>query len=121
MIGAIYGIGKWLFTNKEGKFSFSLGKLAAAIGIPMLANYTSQATTGKGLLENINTARKTGKMPWSNKVLDQATPLEKIALNQNMLQFVLLGVPFSTLAQCSSPSIGPITRIDMGKLKDYYT
>lgn len=87
----------------------------------MLANYASQATTGKGLLENINTARKTGEMPWNSEVLDQAAPLEKIALNQSMLQFVLLGVPFSTLAQCSSPATGNITRIDLGKLKDYYT
>ncbi len=121
MIGAAILVGKWLFTNKEWKFGFSLGKIAAAIGLPMLANYASQAATGKWLLENINTFRRTGVAPWNSKAFDQATGIEKIAVNQSMLQFVLLGVPFSTLAQCSSPAMGNITHIDTGKLKDYYT
>ncbi len=121
MIGAAILVGKRLFTNKEWKFGFSLGKIATAIGLPMLANYASQAATGKWLLENINTFRRTGVAPWNSKAFDQATGIEKIAVNQSMLQFVLLGVPFSALAQCSSPAMGNITHIDTGKLKDYYT
>ena len=52
--------------------------------------------------------------------MSQSSTVEKMAIGQNMLQFVLLGVPFSTLAQCCSPATGIVSRIDSSKLKTYY-
>lgn len=76
--------------------------------------------TGKSFLQNLETAWRTGKMPWSTDNLDQASPIEKIAYGQNAIQFVLLGVPYSALSQCCSPSTGLITKLDPQKLGSYY-
>ena len=124
MIGAGALVLRWLFTKKwedgKRKFWFSFSKILMAVGIPLVANFGSQAATGRWVLENLALAWKTGKLPRNNEVMSQSSTVEKMAIGQNMLQFVLLGVPFSTLAQCCSPATGIVSRIDSSKLKTYY-
>lgn len=59
--------------------------------------------TGKGFMSHLENAWKTGKMPRETEGLQQATENEKIALGLNTVQFALLGVPYSVLAQGMNP------------------
>lgn len=107
MIGAGFFALKKLFgeTDKNGNwsFKFSFSKILAAIGIPMLANYASQAATGEGFLTHLSRAWKEGRFPWDEKTVAQATPYEQMAIRQSTAQMVLLGVPYAQLAQMAKP------------------
>jgi len=121
MIAWVIWIGYWLFTKEENgsrKFSFpSLWKLWAVIGIPMLLNYTSQATTWNSLLDNLARLWKTWEFPWSSS--ENLSTTEVAASQQAMWQFVLLWIPKRIIKKYWTFESGKMTKISVNGLTEY--
>jgi hypothetical protein len=122
MIAWVIWIWYWLFTKEENgsrKFSFpSLWKLWAVIGIPMLLNYTSQATTWNWILDNLARLWKTWEFPWSSS--ESLSTTEAVASQQAMWQFVLLWIPKRFIKKYWTFDSGKMTKINVDWLVEYF-
>ncbi len=123
-VAAIVGIGGWLFTkkDKEGNrsFDFSLGRIwtlaAGLFGITV----GSQALTGKWPMDLLNTWLTTEKTPRNEETYRSLEPEEQLGVKQSGLQFALLWVPYSELAQYSSPKTWTVETIDLQALRTFH-
>ena len=122
---------RWMFTEKwadgERHFSFSFWKIATAVASWLWIKYLSEMTTWKWPLQLISDIWNNGfdsvDWPWdgSSSSSSSSAPfetgwIETVAMNQSMVQFVLLWVPFSELVQCCKASWGTLNEIQLDKL-----
>ena len=123
-VAAIVGIGRWLFTkkDKEGNrsFDFSLGRIWTLAAGLFWITVGSQALTGKWPMDLLNTLLTTGKTPRNEETYKSLDPEEQLWVKQSGLQFALLWVPYSELAQYSSPKTWTVETIDLQALRSFH-
>ena len=123
-VAAIVGIGGWLFTkkDKEGNrsFDFSLGRIWTLAAGLFWITVGSQALTGKWPMDLLNTWLTTGKTPRNEETYKSLEPEEQLGVKQSGLQFALLWVPYSELAQYSSPKTWTVETIDLQALRSFH-